>query len=151
VRVVVSQVIVIALCTALAACAPRARLKEPSPDGPVISALAFVPARTLEGCRVMLRFHFDARGGEMAAGVKTWMLIRGRAGRDHADPVGPASSGSLAGSASGDAAIPVTFHQWGTYRYYVQVEDEAGRWSNALDATIAVDPRLHRLPSSFCP
>jgi hypothetical protein len=37
--------IVSGLCTARAACAPRARLKEPSPDGPAISGLALVPGR----------------------------------------------------------------------------------------------------------
>jgi hypothetical protein len=54
--------IAIGSCMTLAACAPRARLKEPSPDGPAISGLALVPGRTIEGGPVVLRFHFDSRG-----------------------------------------------------------------------------------------
>jgi hypothetical protein len=126
-------VIVIGLCTALAACAPRARLKEPSPDGPAISGLEFVPRRTIEGCPAVLQFHFDSRGEDMTT-----------------DSMLPAASGSLGGKASGEAAIPFTFPYQGTYRYHVQVQDEAGRWSNALDAGIVVDRKSRRVPLS-CP
>ena len=144
-------VIVIGLCTALAACAPRARLKEPSPDGPAISGLEFVPRRTIEGCPAVLRFHYDSRGEDMTSGARAWTLLQGRAhGKDATDSMLPAASGSLGGKTSGEAAIPLTFPHEGAYRYHLQVQDEAGRWSNALDAGIVVDRRPRHVPLS-CP
>lgn len=87
----------------------------------------------------------------MTAGARAWTLLQGRArGKDATDSMLPAASGSLGGKASGDAAIPFTFPYQGTYRYHVQVQDEAGRWSNALDAGIVVDRRPRRVPLS-CP
>ena len=143
--------IVIGLCTALAACAPRARLKEPARDGPAISGLEFVPGRTLEGCPAVLRFHFDSRGEDMTAGASAWTLLQGRArGKDATDSMLPVASGSLDGKASGDAAISFTFPYQGAFRYHLQVQDVAGRWSNALDAGIVVDRRPRRVPLS-CP
>ena len=139
--------IVIGLCTALTACAPRARVKEPSPDGPTISGLEFAPKRTREGCAAVLRFHFESRAPDQpASGVTAWTLIGGRAGRpESASSMRPAQSGTLGGSTSGEAAIPITFSFPGTYRYSVQVEDKAGRVSNALDAAIEVDLRMLRV------
>jgi hypothetical protein len=126
-------------------------LKEPSPDGPAISGLEFVPGRTIEGCPAVLRFHYDLRGEDMASGVWAWTLLQGRAhGKDATDSMLSAASGSLGGKASGEAAIPFTFPYQGTYRYYLQVRDEAGRWSNALDAGIVVDRRPRHVPLG-CP
>ena len=144
-------VIVLGLCSALAACAPRARLKEPSPDGPAISDLEFVPGRTIEGCPAVLRFHFDSRAEDTASGATVWTLMQGRAdGKDATDSKLPAASGSLGGKTAGDVAIPFTFPDQGEYRYHVQVQDEAGRWSNARDAGIVVDRRPRHAPLS-CP
>ena len=77
--------------------------------------------------------------------------MQGRAdGKDATDSKLPAASGSLGGKTSGDVAIPLTFPDQGAYRYHVQVQDEAGRWSNARDAGIVVDRRPRRAPLS-CP
>lgn len=144
-------VVMIALCAVVASCTRRSRLQEPSPDGPTISDLEFVPGRTIEGCRMVVRFHFDSRGDGMPTGIKGWTLMRGRPGRDNAkDPMHPASFGSLGGKTSGVATIPVTFLDPGTYHYYVQAEDEVGRWSNVVDVGIVVDRRLRNYGSS-CP
>ena len=59
-----------------------------------------------------------------------------------------AASGSLGGKTSGEVAIPFTFPYEGAYRYYLQVRDEAGHWSNALDAGIVVDRRSRHVPLS---
>lgn len=44
----------------------------------------------------------------------------------------------------------MTFPHWGTYRYFVQVEDEAGRKSNVLSADIFVKRRTRHFPE-VCP
>src|SRR5262249_56383335 len=130
--------VLIGLCGVLGGCASSATLKKPAPGGPAVSDLEFVPPRTFEGCPVRLRFHYVE--GRMTSGVKGWTLIEGRAGHEEpADTEHPAWSGSLGGQASGDAAIPLTFQSWGTYRYYIQVEDEPGRWSTAPDAHVVVE------------
>jgi hypothetical protein len=38
----------------------------------------------------------------------------------------------------------------GTYRYYVQVEDEAGRWSHARSAAIVINQRVRHVAQA-CP
>jgi hypothetical protein len=116
-------------------------LKEPSPDGPTISALEFVPARTTEGCPVVLRFHFDSAGGER--GVRAWTLMDTMAGSGRAQRI--AASGSLGGRTSGEATVRLSFPYPGTYRYSVQVQDEAGGWSNILNAGIVIGQRLRNI------
>jgi hypothetical protein len=87
----------------------------------------------------------------MTSGANAWTLMQGQARRaDAADSMRPAASGSLGGKTSGEAAIPFTFPYEGSYRYYLQVQDEAGHWSNALDAGIVVDRRSRHVPLS-CP
>jgi hypothetical protein len=69
-------------------------LKEPSPDGPAISGLEFVPGRTIEGCSVVLRFHFDSRGQDMTSGARIWTLLQGRArGKEATDSASSSTGG----------------------------------------------------------
>lgn len=77
-------------------------------------------------------------------------MMAGSARGDPRDSLRLAGSGLLALKTSGDAAIPVTFPYPGTYRYYVQVEDEAGRWSNVLSAAIVITGRYRHVPHA-CP
>lgn len=67
--------------------------------------------------------------------------MAGSARGGSSDSFRPVGAGLLDRRTSGDAAIPVTFPYAGTYRYYVQVEDEAGRWSNVLNAVIVINQR----------
>ena len=95
----------------------------------------------------------------MISGGNAWTLIAGsRSWRNAATWMRPTASGSLGGTTSGEAAIPFTFPYQRAYRYYLQVQDEAGHWSNALAAGIVVDLRsgttshraVHDVPPS-CP
>jgi hypothetical protein len=99
---------------------------------------------------VALRFHFRSASGEVTRGVRAWTVLAGSARGDPRDSLRPAGSGLLGPKTFGDAAIPVTFPHPGTYRYYVQVEDEAGRWSNVLSAAIVINPRILHVPHT-CP
>ena len=125
-------------------------MREPSTDGPTISGLVFVPERGLEGCRSLLRFHFEPGKGEPARDVTTWTLSAETASGGSSSSLRLAGSGPLGPKASGDASIGVTFQYRGMYRYYVQVQDEAGRWSNVLSAEISVKPRSRHFPE-VCP
>jgi hypothetical protein len=78
----------------------------------------------------------------MISGANAWMLMQGHArGANAANWMRPTASGSLGGTTSGEAAIPFTFPYQSAYRYYLQVQDGAGHWSNALAAGIVVDRR----------
>jgi hypothetical protein len=137
-------------CLEVGGCADVATLNELSADGPTISAVEFAPGRTVAGCRAVLRFHFDG-DAEHAVGVTHWMLLHRLRGLPAADAsLAPAGSGPLDGAVTGDGDIPLTFPQAGTYHYYLQVEDAAGRWSNALAADIAVDRRARDMTGP-CP
>jgi hypothetical protein len=139
------------LCAALAACAPGTRIPDTSPDGPRISELRFVPDHTSVGCPTALRFHLESPEGRPASGVTSWVLMQGLAASDApGDALRLARSGPLGGEASGELTVPVTFPSWGAYRYYVQVQDEAGRWSNVLGADVVVSPRARHV-LSICP
>ena len=134
----------------LTACSAPAALHAAAPGGPAISNLQFDPDHARAGCRVVLRFHFES-GGDAAPAVTTWALMRGDPLRpDGEDALRAAGSGSLGGRRSGEAAIPFMFPDAGDYRYYVQVEDGAARWSNALDARVVVAAR-RRGVSPACP
>jgi len=141
---------VLACCLVVGGCADLATLQELSLEGPTISAAAFAPGRTVEGCRAVLRFHFDG-DAQHAVGVTHWSLLHRPRGFPASDAsLAPAGSGPLAGAVAGEGDIPLTFQQAGTYHYYLQVEDAAGRWSNALAADITVD-RRERDMAGPCP
>ena len=136
---------VLALCSSLVACAAAVQPHHASPTGPTISGAGMAPDHTYAGCTSTLRFHFDA-GPDPAAAPAAWELLRAHGeGRLRRAGIGP-----LDGGRAGDAVIPVTLPHSGVYHYVVQVEDDAGAWSNALAATVVVDPRLpHR--TTTCP
>lgn len=127
----------IAAVAALGACSRPFHLKDPSPDGPTISALELAPARAASGCPLTVRFHFEAPHGPVARAHVEIVRVRGRARETrHADlAVDPAA---FAGKPAGDVAAPVSFVSPGKYWYYVQIEDDGGRQSNVLEGQIVV-------------
>lgn len=145
-----ARVVALGLCLSLTACATPAKLRAPSPEGPTISGLEFVPSRTVEGCPVILRFHVDSARNERAPRVTAWILMARRDGRGARGSLRPKGSGLLTPRASGEATLSLTPRDPGWYRYYVQVEDEAGRRSNVLDAGIVIEQRFRQV-SQVCP
>ena len=134
---------VFGLCLGVAACSPLAKMQEPAPDGPKISALEFLPDHTVAGCPAKLRFRFEATDAGIVRAIGAWTLKQGRGKATdsgltvfHVDPE------AFSGKRSGEVSVPLTFKRYGTYWYYVQVEDRAGRWSNVMNDAILVEAQL---------
>lgn len=125
----------------LGACGPLVSMDPPSPDGPTLSRLEFVPDRSSAGCRVELRVHVEPPHDEIVRAVAGWVVARGRAGRSGRTVV------AVKPEPSGDRfADEVNIAVWpkhpGGYWFHVQVEDRAGRRSNVLDGRMVVDPQV---------
>ncbi len=125
------------LAVALGACGRLVQMDEPSPDGPAISALAFVPEEVAVRCPVRVRFHFDAPLREIVRARAGWVRAVGRT-RESGYVVLPVAPAMLAGKTSGEVEAPIGFERPGSYSYYVQVEDDAGWRSNVLSGQIVV-------------
>jgi len=137
------------LSIGLAGCAPLVDMDEPSPRGPRISHLTFVPAETRTGCLVTARFRVETATEDIVSAKYAWVRRHGRSaeyGRStfalELDPV-------RAGHAE-EIAAPLTPSESGTYYYYVQVGDRSGRMSNVLRGTLAVD-RAWTASATPCP
>ncbi len=123
---------------ALAGCAPSVRMEPPSADGPHIQDLELSPARTVAGCPVALRFRFDIAGADMVRAATGWSRTQGRS-RSSGYAVLAIHRQALGDGSVGEASATLTPIAAGRYRYFVQVEDSAGRWSNVLEQEIWVN------------
>ena len=122
----------------LAACGPLLPMKAPSPEGPEISELRFLPARTTAGCPVKVSFRFETTGNvEIVQAVAGWTLRRGRV-TDSGYLVLPLEPGQVSGRTAGLITTPLTAGHEGPYWYYLQVEDRAGRWSEVVKEQLTV-------------
>jgi hypothetical protein len=128
----------IAAVVALGACDRPFHLKDPSPDGPTISALELVPGRVTMGCPVTVRFHLEAPRAPVTRAFAESTRVRGR-GRETRLAELAVDPAAVAGKSAGDVAVPVGFASPGKYWYSVQVEDEGGRRSNVLRGRIVVE------------
>ena len=113
----------------------------PSPDGPRLSRLEFVPDRSRAGCRVELRLHVEPPHDEIVRAVAGWVLGHGRARRSGRTvlEVKPESSGDGFADEVNSAVWP---KHPGIYWFHVQVEDRAGRRSHVFDGRMVVDPQF---------
>jgi len=118
-------------------CAPLVEMAPPSDDGPRISELraALVPAEL--GCQVDLAFDFEAPKAEVSRVSAGWVWRVGRRARTGRDAL-TVAEGTFEGHRRGEAVAHTIPLQSGTYTYYVQVEDRAGRTSNVLRTTVSV-------------
>ena len=130
-------------------CAPLVDMDEPSAHGPRISHLRFVPAGTRAGCPVDVKFRLETATEDIVSAKGAWVRRHGRSaeyGRStfplELDAVRAAHTEELEGS--------FTPSDSGTYYYYVQIVDRAGRMSNVLRGTLAVD-RAWTAPAPPCP
>lgn len=139
----------IAAVAVLGACSRPFHLNDPSADGPTISALELVPARTAAGCPLTVRFHFEAPHGPVAR-AHVEIVRRLRRAREPRRVDLPVDAAALGGKPAGDVEVPVSFVRPGKYWYYVQVEDDHGRQSNVLEGGIVVDGRESGTPAA-CP
>ncbi len=131
---------IVALSVSLVGGGHLVKMKTPSPEGPRISQLEFIPDRTTAGCPVKIRFRFDAPNGEIVRAAAGWVLLGHRLRRsDSGYSVLAVEPELFGGKTSGEVTAPLTLNHYGTYRYYVQVEDRAERTSNVLQEAIAVD------------
>src|SRR5262245_27506134 len=69
---------VLMLSLGLAGCAPLAHMDDPSPQGPRISHLRFVPSATLAGCSVNAKFRLDAATEGIVGANYAWVRRHGR-------------------------------------------------------------------------
>jgi len=139
-----AALVVLGAWLTVAACGHVAKMQTPAPDGPKISALEFLPDRTIAGCPATLRFHFEAPAGEIVRAIGAWTLeqdLRKRTA-DSGYVVLAVDPGAFSGKKSGEVIAPMTFARYGTYWYSVQVQDRAGRWSNVENDAIVVAPPL---------
>lgn len=119
---------------ALAACGSLVKMEPAAADGPRISGLEIATARPVAGCPVRFRLHLDAGADDrMLAGIG-WVRLDRRAG-GHGHEVE-----AIVLAPSGDAVVSLAPGRRGVYSYHVQVADRSGRWSNVLEARVAVDP-----------
>lgn len=119
-------------------------MEAPSPDGPHISQLEFIPGQSVAGCPVKVRFRFEAPDGEIVRATAGWRLARGRTVDAGYSVL--AVTKLFSGQTSGEITAPLTLNRHGTYWYYVQVEDRAGRRSNVLQGAIVVDANWSAAP-----
>jgi hypothetical protein len=124
----------------LSGCGPLVNMETPSPQGPRISRLEFVPDRGTAGCPVTLRFHFEAPTGGIARVIAGWAL-RQRRITSSGYFILAVDAERLAREPAGQVTAPLTVERHSTYWYYVQVQDLAGHWSNVLKEGFLVDAR----------
>ncbi len=120
-------------------CAPLVTMEEPSPHGPRISHLRFVPAETRAGCPVSARFQLEAAADDVVSTRCAWVRRHGRSAEQGRSTL-PVEWSPQRDDPTEELEARFTPADSGTYYYYVQVGDRAGRLSNVLRATLSVDP-----------
>lgn len=131
---------VLVLSIGLAGCAPLVHLDDPSPEGPRISHLRFVPSAAQAGCPIDVKFRLDTATEDIVGAKCAWLERHGRRA------VYGRSTLTLnvdASHAAHEEELEARFtpSESGTYYYYVQVSDRLGRLSNVLQGTLPVDHR----------
>jgi hypothetical protein len=119
-------------------------MESPSSRGPRISRLE-VPDRATAGCPVTIRFHFEAPTGGIVRVLAGWALRQRRITASGYAEV-PLDPRLYAGKTVGEVVAPLTLDRYGTYWYYVQVQDGGGQWSNVLREGILVHARMAETP-----
>jgi len=140
---------VLMLSIGLAACAPLVHMDDPSPEGPRISHLRFVPSVTLAGCSVNAKFRLDAATEGIVGANYAWVRRHGR-GAEYGRSTLPLDLDASRAGHDEEVETLFTPNESGTYYYYVQVGDLSGRLSNVLRGTLPVDHRW-REPAPPCP
>jgi len=140
---------VLVMSIALAGCAPLVHLDDPSPTGPRISHLRFVPSATQAGCRVNAKFRLDSASEDIVSAKCAWVQRHGRRAEYGRLSLPLDLDASRAGHEE-EVEAPFTPSESGTYYYYVQVGDRSGRLSNVLRGTLPVDHRWTE-PAPPCP
>jgi hypothetical protein len=124
----------------LPACGPLVKMEAPSPGGPRISRLEFVPTGPRADCPIAIRVHLDAADRAIIQVGVGWVRMAGRSRVSGyvVLPARPEPSGNVVASLGPERS--------GLYSYHVQVEDRAGRWSNVLSRrlTVAAPPTEER-------
>jgi hypothetical protein len=140
---------IISLAFGLIGCALPLKGDPPGPDVPRISHLEFIPKRITAGCPVAIRFYFEAPNGDLTRAVAYWRLKRRKVVASGYATL-PVEPGVFAGRAYEEVNVPLTLNRWGTYWYYVQIEDAMGHKSNVLYADLLIDPPLPWAKTSPC-
>lgn len=130
-------------------CAPLVDMPEPSPDGPRISQLTFSPTEIMVGCPVRATFRLDTTMEEIVSAKGAWVRRHGRSAEYEYATV-PIDLAALHDQRAGEIETRFIPRDAGTFYYYLQVGDRAGRMSNVLRATLAVDPAWTD-PAPPCP
>ena len=128
----------VALSIGFAGCAPLVDMDEPSPQGPRISDLRFVPSGTRARCSVRAEFRFEAAGEEIVSAKCAWVRRSGRSGERGYLPL-VVDLDAIRDKRAGVIVAVLTPERSGTYYYYLQVGDRSGRMSNVLRGTLIVD------------
>ena len=139
----------IVLSIGLAGCAPLVDMDEPSVQGPRISHLRFVPSETRAGCPVIARFRLETATEEIVSAKCAWVRRHGRSAELGHSTL-PVDLDAIRDQHAREIEARFTPNDSGTYYYYVQVGDGAGRMSNVLRGTLAVD-RSWTDPAPPCP
>ena len=129
----------------LAGCAPLVDMPSPSAHGPRVSNFRLSSAETMAGCPVDIIVQVDSVRGIAALARTDWTHSRGRSGSSGA-VVLPLHAVTSVDSIPHDVTVRVVPERSGTYYYYVQIEDDAGRRSNVLHGKISVSPRWSQSP-----
>lgn len=137
------------LSIGLAGCAPLVHLDDPSPEGPRISHLRFVPSATQAGCPINVKFRLDTAAEDIVSAQCAWVERHGRRAVYGRSTLPLNFDMSHAGYEE-EVEAPFTPSESGTYYYYVQVGDRSGRLSNVLWGTLPVDHRRTK-PAPPCP
>lgn len=131
--------IAVGLVISLAGCAAPLQAGLLAPGSPIISNLEFSPERVTAGCSVMIRFRFQDPEGDIVMARAYWSLDQHNKRVASTRLTLPIELSVFAGKITGEAAARLTPDRYGTYWYYVQVEDAAGHKSNVLREPILVD------------
>jgi len=115
--------------TVLTACGSLMEMPPSSPDGPRISNLTFDPPESVAGCIITMHLQFEAGDAEITGGRVRWSVAQGRRTTSDGTTLAPEL---FQGKASGEVTVAFRLRKVGRYRYFAQVEDIAGRWSNVL-------------------
>lgn len=140
---------VVVLLISLAGCAPLVHMDDPSPQGPRISHLRFVPSVTWAGCPVNAKFRLDSATEDIVSANCAWVRRHGR-GAEFGRSTLPLDLAASRAGHEEEVEAPFTPDNSGTYYYYVQVGDRLGRLSNVLRGILPVDHRWTE-PAPPCP
>jgi len=141
--------IAIVVSIALGGCAPLVEMDQPSPQGPRISHLRFVPSETRTGCPVSMKVHYDTSTEEIVGAKFAWVLRHGRSAA-YGNSTLPVDLETIRSERAGELAAQFTPVDAGNYYGYVQVLDRSGRLSNVLRGTLPVE-RSWTDPAPPCP